>query len=194
MDIKVYKHLLDKIKEPQLVQHIATMSLPAFPIILKRDIQSFLFTWSIFNYIYVPWATEVTMETLEEFTEESIKWCIYNDILKSIHKLIMRYHIKRYPCGKIDVPEMSQVRKHQKLINFIDEKRFNHFWCHRIFSCSWDISSPHGGIGCSLIRESLDENEMLILIHKFLLTFLPLQRLSFLQEIGIYSVLCDLTI
>lgn len=194
MDIKLYRHLLKKIKEPQLVKYIATMSVPSFPVILKRDIQSYIFTWSIFNYIYVPWATEVTIETLEDFAEENIKWQIYNDILKSIHELIMRYHIKQNPFGKINIPELSQIKRNEKLINFVDEERFNKYWCQRIFSSSWDILSPHEGIGCSLVRESLDETEMLNLIQKFLLHFLPIQRLSFLQEIGIYSVLRDLTV
>lgn len=192
MDSNLYTYLLMKVKEPQLVQRIATMTLPSFPIHLKQDIQSFIFTWFILNYIYVPWAIEVATEALVDlnFPEEKIKWNIYNDILKTIHHLIMRYNINRNPYGKNFILKKKDYRD---MTNFIHEDQFNIWWCHRILSSSWDHSSPYGGIGCTMIRESLNENEMLKLIQKFLLRFLPLQRLTFLKQIGIYDVFRELT-
>ena len=178
-------HLTDKIKETQLVQHILTMSSTSLPGEIQRDIRSFAFTWSIFNYIYVPWASQVVSENMPDISEDKIKWSIYNDILKIIHKLIRQYKIQRNPIVKIYAPKINYYPRDY------DEERFSIYWCHCILS-SWGSHSL-SGIGCAMIRESLEENEMRYLIQKFLLRFQCTHRLLFLREIGIFSLLCDLS-
>ena len=192
-DNDVYSFLLQKIKEPSLVQNIVTFSARKMPKLMQNEINLFGFTWNILNIIYIPYAFD-TFEKIfgasntlipDCLSDNDILWCIYNDLLIIIYEMLTSNYIAWIPLKR----NMKKTKTNYSSSLYTNQNNFRRYWTHYVFCC-W--TSPLG-IGCSNIRESLDTNELVNMLKKFLLRIPFFYQIVFLRKIGIESILSELS-
>lgn len=173
---KVEDFLLNQIGEINLVQPILTWSAPCLNDIIKKDISSFSSTWKILMHVYVPIAIE-SLNTRLNFgvilaNKEDMLWIVYRELLKEIETFIQIYENVGINLG------FGSKHHFSSCLNGSLDCRVYWYYCT---SSSWWYQNE----SFQMLINTLNTQQLLNVIKKFVLRFSHTHRMLLLNHVGL---------